>query len=61
MKIITRLWNLEAQAWHTGDYIYRTGGSPESVPEENVVEVGDVGALAIRIRQIGSQGREHYE
>ena len=37
--------NLEAQACGTTVITYRTGGSPESVPEENVVEVGDIVAL----------------
>lgn len=33
--------NLEAQACGTPVITYNTGGSPESVPKENVVEVGD--------------------
>lgn len=38
--------NLEAQACGTAAITYNTGGSPESVPTENVVEPGDVkGAL----------------
>lgn len=48
--------NLEAEACGTPVITYRTGGSPESVPEENVVEVGDVKALAMHISQINSQG-----
>lgn len=38
--------NLEAQACGTPVITYRTGGSPESVPKENVVDVGDI--LAVR-------------
>ena len=38
--------NLEAQACGTPVITYRTGGSPESVPPENVVECGDVEGLA---------------
>ncbi len=38
--------NLEAQACGTPVITYRTGGSPESVPPENVVECGDVAGLA---------------
>ena len=34
--------NLEAQACGTPVITYRTGGSPESVPEENVVDVGNL-------------------
>ena len=34
--------NLEAQACGTPVITYDTGGSVESVPEENVVECGDV-------------------
>ena len=34
--------NLEAQACGTPVITYRTGGSPESVPAENVVEQGDL-------------------
>ncbi|MBO5340562.1 MAG: glycosyltransferase [Oscillospiraceae bacterium] len=41
--------NLEAQACGTPVITYRTGGSPESVPEQNVVETGDVHALAEKI------------
>ena len=40
--------NLEAKACGTPVITYRTGGSPESVPPENVVEAGDLeGALAL--------------
>ncbi|WP_420741148.1 glycosyltransferase [Limosilactobacillus fermentum] len=34
--------NLEARACGTRVVTYRTGGSPESVPKEDVVEVGDI-------------------
>lgn len=37
--------NLEAQACGTSVITYRTGGSVESVPAENVVEVGNIGGL----------------
>ncbi len=37
--------NLEAQACGTPVITYRTGGSVESVPSENVVETGDIEAL----------------
>lgn len=41
--------NLEAKACGTPVITYRTGGSPESVPNENVVEVGDINQLAKKI------------
>lgn len=44
--------NLEAQACGTPVITYNTGGSPESVPPENVVPCGDVQALAGRIREL---------
>lgn len=44
--------NLEAQACGTPVVTYNTGGSPESVPPENVVPYGDVQALAGRIREL---------
>ena len=44
--------NLESQACGTPCITYRTGGSPESVPSENVVEVGDVEGMIKRIYQI---------
>lgn len=44
--------NLEAQACGTPVITYDTGGSPESVPPENVVPCGDVQALAERIREL---------
>lgn len=37
--------NLEAQACGTPCITYRTGGSVESVPDENVVKTGDVEAI----------------
>lgn len=44
--------NLEAQACGTQVITYRTGGSPESVPKENVVDTGDVQALVGMINKI---------
>ena len=41
--------NLEAQACGTPVVTYRTGGSEESVPEENVVKQGDLTTLTYRI------------
>ncbi len=38
--------NLEAQACGTMCLTYRTGGSVESVPEENIFEVGDINSVA---------------
>lgn len=43
--------NLEAQACGTPVITYRTGGSPESVPEGNVVNVGDVAGVAELIKR----------
>ena len=37
--------NLEAQACGTPVITYKTGGSPESVPSENVVEQGDLSSV----------------
>lgn len=44
--------NLEAQACGTPCITYRTGGSPESVPPENVVEQGDLTGIINRINEI---------
>lgn len=44
--------NLEAKACGTPVVTYDVGGSPESVPAENVVPEGDVPALARRITAI---------
>jgi putative colanic acid biosynthesis glycosyltransferase len=44
--------NLESQACGTPCITYRTGGSPESVPTENVVEVGDTNGVIKRIKEI---------
>lgn len=44
--------NLEAQACGTPCITYRTGGSIESVPENNVVEKGDVVGLVKRIMEL---------
>ncbi len=43
--------NLEAQACGTPCITYRTGGSVESVPAENVVEQGDLKAILRIISQ----------
>lgn len=48
--------NLEAQACATPCLTYRTGGSPESVPAQNVVEQGNLAEMAKRIRAICSEG-----
>ena len=37
--------NLEAQACGTPCITYRTGGSVESVPEENIVDAGDISTI----------------
>ena len=44
--------NLESQACGTPCITYRTGGSVESVCNENVIDVGDIEALHKRIIQI---------
>ncbi len=44
--------NLESQACGTPCITYRTGGSPESVPPENVVEQGDLEAVINRIYEL---------
>lgn len=49
--------NLEARACGTPVITYNTGGSPESVEPENVVQVGNVAMLAHRIIQISSIGK----
>lgn len=41
--------NLEAQACGTPVITYRTGGSVESVPQSNIVNVGDIEALAEKV------------
>ena len=43
--------NLEAQACGTPCVTYRTGGSPESVPDQNVVNQGDIKEIANVIRK----------
>lgn len=48
--------NLEAQACGTPCITYRTGGSVESVPEENIVEQGDIiGVIDMLKRSLGIQ------
>ena len=42
--------NLEAQACGTPCLTYKTGGSVESVPPENVVEQGDLAEMVAKIR-----------
>lgn len=49
--------NLEAQACGTPAVTYDVGGSPESVPPENVIEEGDIQALASRIVALCAQGK----
>ena len=44
--------NLEAQACGTPCVTYRTGGSAESVPTQNVIEQGDINCLVRKIQQI---------
>lgn len=44
--------NLESQACGTPCITYRTGGSPESVPPENVVEQGDLGGVLRRVKEL---------
>ena len=46
--------NLEAQACGTPCITYRTGGSPESVSQENVLDTADLKGVEQRIRQICS-------
>jgi len=43
--------NLEAQACGTPVITYRTGGSVESVPAENVVEQGDLEGLVEMLKR----------
>ena len=46
--------NLEAQCCNTPVLTYRTGGSPESVPSENVAEQGDLDAIVNMLdRELG--------
>lgn len=49
--------NLEAQACGTPCITYRTGGSPESVNPENVIEVGDVEGMKDRIVEVIENGK----
>lgn len=49
--------NLEAQACGTPCITYRTGGSVESVPEDNIVEQGDLNALVSKIQEICLKGK----
>lgn len=44
--------NLEAQACGTPVVTYNVGGSPESVPSENVIKENDINGLAARIEEI---------
>lgn len=44
--------NLESQACGTPCITYRTGGSPESVPPENVVEQGDLDGVLRRVNEL---------
>lgn len=47
--------NLESQACGTPCITYRTGGSIESVPPENIVNQGDVEALIVKLRELKGQ------
>lgn len=49
--------NLEAQACGTPCITYRTGGSVESVPEDNIVEQGDLNAMVSKIQEICLKGK----
>lgn len=42
--------NLEAQACGIPVVTYKTGGSIESVPDDNIVDIGDINALLVKIR-----------
>ena len=44
--------NLEAQACGTPVLTYRTGGSVESVSEENIIEVGDLAGVVRKLASI---------
>ncbi len=46
--------NLEAQACGTPCITYRTGGSVESVPDENIVEQGDLQGILTKIKEFRS-------
>lgn len=47
--------NLEAQACATPCVTYRTGGSVESVPAENIVEQGNLDAVILKIKELRSK------
>lgn len=51
--------NLEAAACGTPVVTYNVGGSPESVPKENVIEENDIQALAKRIVQICQENKKY--
>lgn len=44
--------NLEAAACGTPVITYNVGGSPESVPNENVIQENDIDGFVLRIRQL---------
>lgn len=48
--------NLEAQACGTPAITYKTGGSVESVPENQIIKQGDIDGLADKIRDICENG-----
>ena len=50
--------NLEAQACGTPCITYRTGGSVESVPAENIVEQGDLAAMVEKINVMCKKEKE---
>ena len=49
--------NLEAQACGTPVITYKTGGSPESVPPENVINVGDLSEAKRKIMEVINCGK----
>ena len=54
--------NLEAMACGTPVITYKTGGSPEAITPETglVVEQGDIKALVEAIKEVCTNGKEHY-
>jgi len=52
--------NLEAQACGTPTITYRTGGSPESVDADCIIDQGDVEAVLRIIQQDGKKTLEYY-
>ena len=46
--------NLESQACGTPAITYKTGGSVESVPQNNIVEQGNINSLVLKIKEVCS-------